>query len=300
MFQRVVDSGSINTTASLEYDGQSNDWFYQYTDDGGVTDEFGVVLFGPEYSGKGTPTYPTNNTIQKGNGGHHLLDSNITDDGTTITLGSNTTVTGTLSATTYVGVVSGSAQITLGGDVTGTANSNTVGKIQGVSITSGEATQLANIDTTTISATQWGYLGALNQGLTTTSTVQFGKVGVGGAADATYELKVTGDIGATGDVVAYISSDRRLKDEITPIQNSLQKINSIGGYSFVWNQNQHTYIGKDYGVIAQEIEQILPELVETREDGYKAVKYDRIVSLLIEGIKELSKEVSELKNKIGE
>jgi len=50
--------------------------------------------------------------------------------------------------------------------------------------------------------------------------------------------------------------------------------------------------------IAQEIEEILPELVQTRENGYKAVKYDKIVSLLIEGIKELSKEVTSLKNRL--
>ena len=111
----------------------------------------------------------------------------------------------------------------------------------------------------------------------------------------------TGDVQATGDVVAYASSDRELKDNIQPISNPLEKINKISGNSFVWNEEkQNIYKGKDYGVIAQEIEEILPELVQTREDGYKAVKYDKIVSLLIEGIKELSKEVVELKNKIGE
>ena len=111
----------------------------------------------------------------------------------------------------------------------------------------------------------------------------------------------TGDVQATGDVVAYASSDRELKDNIQPIANPLEKINKISGNSFVWNEEkQNIYKGKDYGVIAQEIEEILPELVQTREDGYKAVKYDKIVSLLIEGIKELSKEVVELKNKIGE
>ena len=79
----VQDSGSGSplTTASLEFDGQSNDWFYEYSDDGGVTTDHGVALFGPEYPTKGTPTYPTNNRIQKGNGGHHLLDSSITDNG---------------------------------------------------------------------------------------------------------------------------------------------------------------------------------------------------------------------------
>jgi hypothetical protein len=109
-----------------------------------------------------------------------------------------------------------------------------------------------------------------------------------------------GTVTAEGDIVAYASSDERLKDEIIPISNPIEKINSIGGYSFVWNnEKQDIYKGKDYGVIAQEIEKILPELVDNRKDGYKAVKYDRLVSLLIEGIKELSKEVNELKQKIN-
>ena len=68
----------------------------------------------------------------------------------------------------------------------------------------------------------------------------------------------------------------------------------------MWNtEKQHIYKGKDYGVIAQEIEEVLPELVQNRENGYKAVKYDKLVSLLIEGIKELSQEVKELKEKIN-
>jgi hypothetical protein len=111
----------------------------------------------------------------------------------------------------------------------------------------------------------------------------------------------TGDVQATGDIVAYASSDIQLKNDIEPISNPLEKINKISGNSFVWNEEkQNIYKGKDYGVIAQEIEEILPELVQTREDGYKAVKYDKIVSLLIEGIKELSKEVTQLKENIKE
>jgi hypothetical protein len=121
-----------------------------------------------------------------------------------------------------------------------------------------------------------------------------------GALVVTGGIGTSGDINAGGDVVAYASSDRRLKDNILPIENPLQKINSIGGYSFDWNvEKQHIYSGKDYGVIAQEIEEILPELVQTRENGYKAVKYDKLVSLLIEGIKELSNEVNELKQQIN-
>jgi hypothetical protein len=370
----VYDSGSVGVTSSLQFDGQTNDWFYEYSDDGGVTTDHGAVLFGPEYSTKGAPTYPTNNTIQKGNGGHHLLDSNISDDGTTITLNSDTTVNGVLSATTFAGMISGSSQVNANtitnfdSNVKDKLNAETV--ISGSSqvsigasqvteisnLTADEGAQLENIGTTTISSTQWGYLGGLNQELTTTSDVDFSGVDIrdagptlilrdtdtsviqnqvlgqikflhsdsdGGFSEVgiiksvatenfvgvtsdSYKIHidsntiVNGTLESTGDIVAYASSDRRLKDEIIPISNPIEKISQIGGYSFIWNtEKQHIYKGKDYGVIAQEIEEILPELVDTRENGYKAVKYDRLVSLLIEGIKELSEEVKELKEKIN-
>jgi len=109
---------------------------------------------------------------------------------------------------------------------------------------------------------------------------------------------IGGTLNVGGDVVAYASSDERLKNNIQPIKNPIEKINSISGNSFSWNEEkQDIYKGNDYGVIAQEIEKILPELVDTRDDGYKAVKYDKLISLLIEGIKELSSEVTKLKEK---
>ena len=104
-------------------------------------------------------------------------------------------------------------------------------------------------------------------------------------------------IEASGDVIAFGSSDRNLKDNIQPIKNSLEKVDKIGGYTFVWNDKQDTYEGSDVGVIAQEIEEVLPEVVMTRGSGYKAVKYEKIVPLLIESIKELKQEVDEIKQK---
>ena len=94
----VQDSGSTNNTASFEFDGQTNDWFYEYTNDGGATTEHGVVMFGPEYSTKGSHVYPTANTLVKGNGGHHLEDSSITDDGTIVTITGDGKVTNNLFA----------------------------------------------------------------------------------------------------------------------------------------------------------------------------------------------------------
>ena len=108
---------------------------------------------------------------------------------------------------------------------------------------------------------------------------------------------VDGTLTATGDVVAFYSSDKRLKDNIIRIENPLEKIKKIGGYEFDWNDKQKTYEGHDIGVIAQEIQEVLPEVVTERDNGYLAVKYEKIVPLLIESIKELKQEVDEIKQK---
>jgi hypothetical protein len=109
----------------------------------------------------------------------------------------------------------------------------------------------------------------------------------------------TGNVTAFGDVIAYSSSDKRLKDNINLIQNPLDKIKKIGGYTFDWNEKQDTYKGHDVGVIAQEVEKVLPELVTTRENGYKAVKYEKLVALLIEGMKEQQLQIEELRQKLN-
>jgi hypothetical protein len=80
-----------------------------------------------------------------------------------------------------------------------------------------------------------------------------------------------------------------------PITGALEKVKAIGGYSFDWNEKQDVYKGHDIGVIAQEVEEVLPEIVTTRDNGYKAVKYEKLVPLLIEAIKEQQKEIEDLK-----
>ena len=115
------------------------------------------------------------------------------------------------------------------------------------------------------------------------------------AGNAQFLSKISGsEIEASGDVIAFGSSDERLKDNITYIHKPMDKINKIGGYKFTWNNKQDTYLGKDVGVLAQEIEAVLPEVVTTRATGYKAVKYEKIVPLLIEGIKELDKKIKDI------
>ena len=110
-----------------------------------------------------------------------------------------------------------------------------------------------------------------------------------------------GRIDASNDVVAFSTSDRRWKDNITPIESPLQKLLKLGGYEFDWREDSvvHGNKGHDVGVIAQEVESVLPEAVQTRSSGMKAVRYEKIIPLLIETIKEQQKEIDELKNKIG-
>ena len=98
-----------------------------------------------------------------------------------------------------------------------------------------------------------------------------------------------------GDITAFATSDVTLKENITPISNAVDKVLSISGNTFTWNKKS-AYNGEEgTGIIAQEIEALgLPGLTTTRENGTKAVRYDRLVPLLIEAIKELSNKVKSL------
>jgi len=113
-------------------------------------------------------------------------------------------------------------------------------------------------------------------------------------------LAVTGAITATGDVTAFSTSDKNLKQNIVNIDGALDKVSQINGVYYDWTEealekNKHLKAEKEVGVIAQDVEKVLPEIVATREDGTKAVKYERLCAILIESVKELKKEIEELK-----
>jgi hypothetical protein len=166
----------------------------------------------------------------------------------------------------------------LGGTIAATTIGNAIGALSGSS-------------QVTLSSTT-GYGTVINQNLLTTSDVRHNSLGVGMAASAT-----AGRIDASGDIVAYSTSDINFKENITPIPNALEKISKISGNTYDWKADMkefHGFEGNDVGVIAQEIEAVLPQLVTTRETGYKAVKYDKLVALLIEGIKEQQTQIHSL------
>ena len=101
-----------------------------------------------------------------------------------------------------------------------------------------------------------------------------------------------------GDVEAFSSSDERLKDNISLIDNCLEKVLSVDAINFEWNDKQKTYTGRDIGLIAQQVEVISPEIVETRKNGYKAIKYEKIVPILIGAIQDQQKIIDRMEDEI--
>ena len=122
-----------------------------------------------------------------------------------------------------------------------------------------------------------------------------------------YTAGTLGEIRASSEITAYFSSDRRLKENIKLIEDPITMIDQISGVYFDWTDEHIARRGgedgyfvrkHDIGVIAQEIEAIMPEVVAQREDGFLAVKYEKIVPLLIEAIKAQNKKISNLESEI--
>ena len=98
-------------------------------------------------------------------------------------------------------------------------------------------------------------------------------------------------------LVAFSSSDMTLKDNINPIPNSLDKILSLSGNIFSWNSKSDYKGTEDIGILAQEVEALgLPGITQTRDNGVKAVRYDRLIPILIEAVKELTAKVKSLES----
>ena len=134
--------------------------------------------------------------------------------------------------------------------------------------------------------------------LDVSNDIQTDSLGVGTAPSGT-----SGEIRATNDVTAFYSSDVALKENIVNIPDPIEALKKLNGVLFDWKQSYIDEKGgedgyfvrkKDVGVIAQEVEKVLPEAVAQRPYGIKAVKYDRLTCLLIEAVKNLNEKVDNL------
>lgn len=118
---------------------------------------------------------------------------------------------------------------------------------------------------------------------------------VDGAGAIRMELSEPGVLTVHGSIV--IGSDSRLKTNIESIADPLDKVLALRGVTFEWNQDLGLDDGTQIGLIAQEVESVLPELVVTGSDGYKSVAYANLVAVLVEAIGELEARVAELENR---
>jgi hypothetical protein len=258
------------------------------------------------------------------NGGtwNGTVDGNSTAAGITwADLGSVTTIDingGTINGCTITGNVSGQAGTVA--TITGLAPDTATTQATQAAITS--AANLATVGT--IGTGVWNgdkvasaYLDDDTAHLTTTQTFSGDKsfsAAVNIDATTAASSKTTGalivdggvgvnlDIHAGGDVVAYATSDKRLKDNLQVIQDPLDKVGQISGYEFDWNEESPEWAqerGHDIGVVAQEVQKVLPEIISERTNGYLGVDYERLIPLLIESIKELKQEVEDLKKKVN-
>ena len=121
-------------------------------------------------------------------------------------------------------------------------------------------------------------------------------------------VDVNGDIRATGNVIAYHSSDARLKENILEITDALEKLASIRGVTYVWAEdagldtsgpNFNIYFPRtgQAGVIAQEVQEVMPDAVHVRDNDMLAIDYLHITALLIQCVRELKARVEQLESK---
>lgn len=124
-----------------------------------------------------------------------------------------------------------------------------------------------------------------------------GGLGVGATSVGT----VAGEIRASNEITAYYVSDERLKENITTIEDALEKVNSIRGVEFDWKADHIKNRGgedgyfvrkHDVGILAQDVKKVCPEVVAEKEDGTLGVKYEKLIGLLVQAINELSAKVN--------
>ena len=140
------------------------------------------------------------------------------------------------------------------------------------------------------------YAITMNQGVNTANSVQFNSLGIGAAASGT-----SGEIRAINNITAYYSDDR-LKTRLGNIENALAKVMTLNGFQYEANETAQALgytVKPEIGLSAQEVQAVLPEVVVPApiDDKYLTIHYERVIPLLVEAIKEMSREIDELKKK---
>lgn len=228
-----------------------------------------------------------------GTGGSQVIKSASTDrairiqtNGTFIVEGANGNIADVRLETTADGVdIGGTGSIKVPVGTTAERNS---------SPTAGDFRYNSDLGQFEGYTTAWGEIGG---GIDSTTDLQINSLGVGTPASGT-----TGEIRATNNITAYYSDDR-LKTKLGNIENALEKICKLNGFYYEANEIAQSLgykVKREVGVSAQEVEEILPEIVTEApiSSEYKTIYYDKLIPLLIEAIKEQNESIESLKEEI--
>ena len=173
-----------------------------------------------------------------------------------------------------------------------TLNQNTTGSSGSCSGNAATATKLANARTIAgVSFDGTGNISLNNNSITNGAgyTTFSSNQATNNGSNVTFGTINCSSLTATGNVTAY--SDATLKKDVSTINDALGMVGKLRGVTYKWISNEQ----EDIGVIAQEVEEVIPEVIKETEDGIKTVDYARLVSVLINAVNELKAEVDELK-----
>ena len=216
---------------------------------------------------------------------------------------------GSSSMTTAIGINADAVTLNSGKNVTGIsslakneASGNSSGDVKGGNFTAVVHASQTNDDVFGVASTILNTSSATYTSRGSAVQGVGGKYAIHGKSAGTYQGFFEGIVAATNDVIAFQSSDKRLKTNIQKIDKPLEKILKLNGVSFEWKRDIDEKVENktNIGVIAQEVEKVLPEIVKKRDNDYLAIKYEQLVPVLIEGIKEQQKQIDELKKKLEE
>jgi len=225
----------------------------------------------------------------------------IAGNATTLKIGHTTTTSTTVDFVTGATAELATKTINIGtsGLSTSTTNINLGSTVSGAVGTTTVNNKLSVASE--IATTNTGTFTLLN---TSATIIEFGgaatTINVGSTATSS-AVNFKCNITAKGNITAYYTSDKRLKDNITPITNPLEKLLRLSGNTFKWTAEhyatQDSSLVKEYdvGVVAQEVQAVLPEAVHERDNGMLAVDYQKLIPLLIECIKAQQIQIDELK-----
>jgi trimeric autotransporter adhesin len=206
-----------------------------------------------------------------------------------VSLGGNlaTLTIGTgLSGTSY----NGSSLVTI-------ANTGVTSNVAGTGITVSGATGAVTITNAGVTSIVAG-TGVSRDVATGAVTISIGQSVATNATPTFGNLTINGTITATGDITAFFTSDIRHKNNVTLIDNALDKVNALNGVTWEWNDDvdEVTKQTPTTGLIAQDVLDVLPEVVKTRENGFLALDYSKMIGLLVEAIKEQDIVIQKLKS----